>query len=124
MKKLIYLILPFALFFGINQVNAFSIDIKPRIAIRDYQGNVTWENGKIYKLWDENYWGTTHYLGSAGSTSPMNNLISFQWSNYNLCKGKSFLISGYIGGLFGYFDDNSSYEFYNNDSMSSLCSKV
>lgn len=119
MKKLIYLILPFALFFGINQVKAFSIDLKPRIAVRDYQGNITWENGKIYKLWNENYWGTTYYLGSGGSTSPINDLISFQWSNYNLCKGKSFLISGYIGGLFGYFDDNSSYEFYNNDSKMS-----
>ena len=76
MKKFIYLILPFALFFGINQVNAFSIDLKPRIAVRDYQGNITWENGKLYKLWNENYWGTTYYLGSGGSTSPINNLIA------------------------------------------------
>lgn len=117
MKKLIYLILPFALFFGVNQVQAFSIDLTPRVAVRDYQGKITWENGQKYKLWNEQYWGTNFYLGSTGSTSPINNLISFQWNNYNLCKGKSFLISGYIGGLFGYFDANSSYEFYNNDSQ-------
>ena len=116
MKKLIYLILPFALFFGINQVQAFSIDLAPRVAVRDYQGNISWENGQKYKLWNEQYWGTNFYLGSPGSTGSINNLISFQWNNYNLCKGKSFLISGYIGGLFGYFDANSSYEFYNNDS--------
>ena len=120
MKKIFYLILIFSLFFGVSQVKAFSIDVKPRICVRDYQGNVDCSSkGEIAKFWDNNYWTTTTYLGSSGSTGPINNLISFQWPDYNLCKGKTILISGYIGGLFGYFDASSAYEIYNNNSQMS-----
>ena len=120
MKKIFYLILTFSLFFGVSQVKAFSIDVKPRICVRDYQGNVDCSSkGEIAKFWDNNYWTTTKYLGSSGSTGSINNLISFQWPDYNLCKGKTILISGYIGGLFGYFDASSAYEIYNNNSQMS-----
>lgn len=102
------------------EVKAFSIDVKPRVCVRDHLGNVDCSSkGEIAKFWDNNYWTTTNYLGSSGSTGPINNLISFQWPDYNLCKGKSILISGYIGGLFGYFDANSAYEIYNNDNQMS-----
>ena len=102
------------------EVKAFSIDVKPRVCVRDHLGNVDCSSkGEIAKFWDNNYWTTTKYLGSSGSTGPINNLISFQWPDYNLCKGKSILISGYIGGLFGYFDANSAYEIYNNNSQMS-----
>lgn len=102
------------------EVKAFSIDVKPRICVRDYQGNVDCSSkGEIAKFWDNNYWTTINYLGSSGSTGPINNLISFQWPDYNLCKGKTILISGYIGGLFGYFDASSAYEIYNNNSQMS-----
>lgn len=123
MKKLFYFLIPILSFFsiqfiGIQTVNAFSLDIKPKVCVRDISGSVNCSyKGEIAKFWDNNYWTTTNYLGSVGSTAPINNLISFQWPNYNLCQGKSFLISGYIGGLFGYFDANSSYEFYNNSTQ-------
>jgi hypothetical protein len=120
MKKIFYLILTFSLFFGVSQVKAFSIDMKPRICVRDTQNSVDCSSkGEIGKLWDNNYWTTSKYLGSTGSTGPLNDLISFQWPDYNLCKGKTMLISGYIGGLFGYFDANSAYEIYNNDNQMS-----
>ena len=120
MKKIFYLILIFSLFFGVSQVKAFSIDVKPRICVRDHLGNVDCSSkGEIAKFWDNNYWTTINYLGSSGSTGPITNLISFQWPDYNLCKGKTILISGYIGGLFGYFDASSAYEIYNNNSQMS-----
>lgn len=118
MKILFYFLIPILSFFSFQQVNAFSMDKTPNICVRNYQGNVNCSyKGEIAKFWDNNYWTTNNYLGSAGSTTPINDLISFQWTDYNLCKGKSMLISGYIGGLFGYFDANSSYEIYNNDSQ-------
>ena len=90
MKKIFYLILTFSLFFGVSQVKAFNLDLKPRVCVRDHLGNVDCSSkGEIAKFWDNDYWTTISYLGSSGSTGPINNLISFQWPDYNLCKGKT-----------------------------------
>ena len=100
-------------------VKAANIDLSnPSRTCRDStDGNTICNKAILAGYWDNYYFANDGYLGNPGSTSPIYKSINFQWDDINLCKGKSILITGYVAGLFDFFNNSYSVGVYNNDTL-------
>lgn len=66
-------------------------------------------------FWDNSYYSSyPRYLGNPGSSSAIGSSVNFQWDKVELCKGKTILVSGYVAGLFGLFDNIYAIQVFNN----------
>ena len=120
MKKMFkYLLFSIILFSFSTIVKAANIDLSnPSRTCRDStDGNTICNKAILAGYWDNYYFANDGYLGNPGSTSPIYKSINFQWDDINLCKGKSILITGYVAGLFDFFNNSYSVGVYNNDTL-------
>lgn len=99
-------------------VKAANIDLSnPSRTCRDStDGNTVCNKAIAATYWDNSYFANDGYIGDSGSGGIIYKSINFQWDDINLCKGKSILISGYVAGLFDFFNNSYSVDVYNNDS--------
>ena len=100
------------------EVKAANIDLSnpSRTCSDSTDGNTICNKAITATYWDNSYFSNDGYIGDPGSSSPIYKSINFQWDDINLCKGKSILISGYVAGLFDFFNNSYSVDVYNNDS--------
>lgn len=116
MKKIIFLILTTVLLFTTTNVKALDMGyptqtykyISPEKQTSGTPGLQVW--------WDEEYYALTGYLGNPGSTSAIGSEFINNWPTANLCVGQSILITGYVGGLFGFYDESYTFKAYNAGS--------
>lgn len=101
------------------EVKAANIDLSnpSRTCRDDTDGNTICNKAILAGYWDNYYFANDGYIGNPGSTSPIYKSINFQWDDINLCKGKSILITGYVAGLFDFFNNSYSVGVYNNDTL-------
>lgn len=100
------------------EVSAANIDLSnpSRTCSDDTNGNTICKKAIAATYWDNSYFANDGYIGDSGSGGIIYKSINFQWDDINLCKGKSILISGYVAGLFDFFNNSYSVDVYNNDS--------
>lgn len=100
-------------------VQAANIDLSnpSRTCSDSTDGNTVCNKAIAATYWENSYFANDGYIGDPGSTSSIYKSINFQWDDINLCKGKSILITGYVAGLFDFFNNSYSVDVYNNGSL-------
>lgn len=120
MKKLkfIFLIIPF-LFIK----NVYAINLGTPFVHVTYVDNSTQNgNANISSWWNQDYYEAPFRIGYFTPATPEAKEISYIWNNSNLCSGQNLQITGYIGGLFNFFSENSYTTNFFNNSTRMTCS--
>lgn len=119
MKKMFKCMLFSIMLFSFSTiVKAANIDLSnpSRTCRDDTDGNTICNKAIAATYWDNSYFANDGYIGDSGSGGIIYKSINFQWDDINLCKGKSILITGYVAGLFDFFNNSYSVDVYNNGS--------
>lgn len=102
--------------FSADEVNALSLGYPTQTFKYVSPSSESSSKANLQDWWGEEFYTSSGYLGNPGSTSSIGTEFISEWSNANLCLGKNILITGYVGGLTGFFDERYSIKAYNSSA--------
>ena len=128
MKKYLFLFLLPLLFAFPKDVFAQTIELGTPYYYVTENGDASVLQGNASSVgwWgNDNYFWSGHYLGNLSGDPYVYYRQDYNFNNANLCVNNDILISGYVGGLFNFFTDNSyQLDIYNNNEKMACTTEI